>query len=100
MKKYRKEITFDLDTNELKKTFGAKNYGKGYRELRKVLEKEHDYEHRQGSVYCSFKVKSFYELCQVMLALRKQCPWLKTCLRRMDTTNVGLLHEITKIIKF
>ena len=100
MKKYKKEITFDLDTNELKKLFGVKNYGKGYRQLRRVLEKENAFEHRQGSVYCSFKVISFFELCKVMLKLKKQCPWLKTALTRMDTSNVGLIHEVTKILKF
>ena len=100
MRKYRKEITFDLDTNELKKEFGVKNYGKGYRELKRLLSRDYDYEHRQGSVYCSFKTKSLFELCQIMVVLRKRCPWLKRCLRRMDIANIGLLHEITNIIKF
>ena len=30
--------------------------------------------------------------------LLKSCPWLKTCLRRMDVTNIGDLHELTYII--
>ena len=31
-------------------------------------------------------------------AIQNSCPWLKTCLRRMDVTNIGDLHELTDII--
>ena len=31
-------------------------------------------------------------------AILKSCPWLKTCLRRMDVNNIGDLHELKYII--
>lgn len=37
MKGYRKEFTFDLKVEELKKTFGEKNYTKGWEELEKFF---------------------------------------------------------------
>ena len=98
LKKIRKQLTFDLDTNELKNEFGKGNYTKGYRLLQRYLIKN-DFEHRQGSVYCSFKVTNVLELAIILAKLRKTCPWLKTCLRRMDIANVGLLHEVTKVYK-
>ena len=97
-RKYKKEITFDLITEELKIKFGIKNYTKGYRLLQRYLT-NNDFEHRQGSVYCSFKVTNVLELAIILAKLRKACPWLKKCLRRMDIANVGLLHEVTKVYK-
>ena len=38
------------------------------------------------------------EVYKTLLELTKECPWLKTCLRIMDVTNVGDLHEVTDII--
>lgn len=97
-KNYKKEITFDLITDELKKEFGIGNYTKGYRILKRYLSKN-DYEHRQGTVYCTFKVTSILELGMILIKLKKHCPWLKKCLRRMDIANVGLLHEVTSFMK-
>lgn len=97
--KYKKEITFDMDTNEMKKEFGVGNYTKPYRILKRVLQRDFNFEHRQGSVYCSFKVMSTLELCSILIKLKRKCPWLKKCLRRMDVCNVPLLHEVTRIMK-
>ena len=38
------------------------------------------------------------EVLITIIELAKKCPWLKMCLRRMDITNVGDLHEVTDII--
>lgn len=31
--------------------------------------------------------------------LKKECPWLKNCLTRMDVADIGEIHELTDIIK-
>ncbi len=83
---------------ELKKNFGAKKYAKGYEELYEFFCKNRDYEHRQRSVYCSNNRMTNKEVLITIIELTKKCPWLKMCLRRMDITNVGDLHEVTDII--
>ena len=41
---------------------------------------------------------SHYYVILTIYDLIKACPWLKTCLRRMDVANIGKLHELTDII--
>lgn len=92
------KYTFDLILKELKKNFGAKNYAKGYEELYKFFCIERDYEHRQRSVYCSNNPMSNKEALKTIINLTDNCPWMKSCLKRMDITNIGELHEVTNII--
>lgn len=98
----RKEITFELDVNELRVYFGdtnkkTKKYTKAYRELKKFFSKR-DFEHRQGSVYCSKKVIQRADVYELVDELKKECPWLVTSLKRMDVTDIGELHELTTMI--
>lgn len=99
MKGYRKEFTFDLKVEELKKTFGEKNYTKGWEELEKFFVKKNNFEHRQGSVYCSMEKMSIPNVYTLVDELKTSCPWLKNCLTRMDVTDIGDVHELTGIIK-
>lgn len=99
---YRKEITFDLDVNELRVYFGdtskkTKKYTKAYRELKKFFSKR-DFEHRQGSVYCSKKALTKVQTLIIVNDLKVECPWLKSCLKRMDVANIGELHELTTMV--
>lgn len=75
-----------------------KHYSKAYDELYNFFCTERNFEHRQRSVYCSYIKMSQIEVYKTLLELTKECPWLKTCLRIMDVTNVGDLHEVTDII--
>ena len=59
---------------------------------------ERNFEHRQRSVYCSDKKMSRADVIDMTEKLKKDCPWLKTCLRRMDVANIEELHELTDII--
>lgn len=98
MKKVRKEFTFDLKVDELKKEFGEKNYTKGWEELEKFFSKN-SFEHRQGSVYCSSEKMSTLDVYALIRNLKIACPWLKNCLTRMDVADIGDIHELTDIIK-
>ena len=57
-----------------------------------------NFEHRQGSVYCSDKKMSILEVSKLIEELSKCCPWLITCLRIMDIAEIGDVHELTDII--
>lgn len=99
MKGYRKEFTFDLKVDELKKEFGERNYTKGWEELERFFVKKKNFEHRQGSVYCSMKIMSIPNVYTFVDELKTACPWLKNCLTRMDVTDIGEIHELTNVIK-
>ena len=99
MRGYRKEFTFDLKVEELKKEFGEKNYTKGWEELGKFFSKKKNFEHRQGSVYCSLEKISVLDVYALVDELKSACPWLKNCLTRMDVADIGEIHELTDIIK-
>lgn len=43
-------ITFDMDTDTLRKSYGNDSYNNAYADIKKVLIK-HDFEWKQGSVY-------------------------------------------------
>ncbi len=93
-----KEFTFDLDTKELKNIFGEKSYTKAYNEIFDFFCKEHGFEHRQGSVYCSGRRMSDAEVVDMAHELKHKIPWLKTCLKRMDVADIGNIHELTEVI--
>ena len=38
------------------------------------------------------------EVIMLVKELIKTCPWLKECLRIMDITDIGDMHELTNII--
>ncbi|MDE6913992.1 MAG: hypothetical protein K2P35_09895 [Lachnospiraceae bacterium] len=99
MKRYRKEFTFDLKVDALKEEFGEKNYTKGWEELEKFFGKERNFEHRQGSVYCSLEKMSILDVYYLIDELKISCPWLRNCLTRMDVTDIGEIHELTDIIR-
>lgn len=93
-----KEFTFDLDTKELKNIFGEKSYTRAYNEIFDFFCKEHGFEHRQGSVYCSGRQMSDAEVVDMTHELKYKIPWLKTCLKRMDVADIGNIHELTEVI--
>lgn len=97
MKKTKKEFTFDLNTEEMDKYFGKPKCTKGYDELERFFTKR-NFEHRQGSVYCSKDTMYSHDVIDIVGELIVQCPWLKTCLRRMDVADIGELHELTDLI--
>lgn len=87
-----------MKIKELKKYFGANNYLKGYKELFEFFCKDRNFEHRQGSVYCSKNRMKLLEVTKILDELINNCPWLKNCLRIMDITEIGDVHEVTEII--
>lgn len=99
MNKHRKEITFGLKVEDLKKEFGEGNYAKGYEQLNGFFCKTNCFEHRQGSVYCSIEKMSAHEVYDLVDELNASCPWLRNCLTRMDVADIGDVHELTDVIK-
>lgn len=74
-------------------------YSKAYDELYTYFCITKNFEHRQGSVYCSKEPMNTTNVLYMINELISICPWLKLCLKRMDIADVGDLHELTNIIK-
>jgi len=97
-KKMRKQLTFDLDTNELKATFGNGNYTKGYR-LLKYFFRDNGFTNIQSSVYNSNEKMSKPSMVFLLLDLKKKEPWVKTCLKKISITNIKGMSNFEKLLK-
>lgn len=91
----RKAINFDLDTNKMKE-LGL--YPDGYRVLGKALN-AHGFEHRQGSGYTSKDKLNSNQINDIVLSLITEYSWLVKCAKKVDVTDIGRQHDLTKIIK-
>ena len=95
--KSRKAINFDLDTKILASTFG-KNYQNKYKKLEKDLDKL-GFVHRQGSGYVSEKILTDRDTINLVKKLTQQNPWLATCSKKFDITNVGEQYSVLNVIQ-
>ena len=96
MEEHRKAINFDLDTKALQKIFQSKNpfvYMEGYRKIGSFL-KSRGFKHRQWSGYISEEPISNTELTGIVKQLNKSLPWLKSCVKRFDVTNIGATFDL------
>ena len=94
--KTRKAINFDLDTKALDLLFGN-NYHSKYKKIERDLDKL-GFVHRQGSGYVSLKELSDRDVEKKIKQLTKQNPWLATCSKVFDITNVGEQYSVLNVI--
>ena len=90
----KKALNFDLDTNAMK-TLGV--YPDGYRKLGKSL---HDagFIHRQGSGYVSKEKLLNDDVNDIIVNITVKNPWLVQCVQKLDVTDVGKQHDLTKVV--
>lgn len=89
-----KAINFDLDTNVMK-SLGV--YPDGYRQLGKALH-EAGFLHRQGSGYVSKEKLLNDDINDIVESLTIKNPWLVKCVNKLDVTDVGKQHDLTKVV--
>lgn len=93
---YRKQITFDLDTNILKQIHGEKNYTKAYRDIRSFME-SNDFEHIEGSAYASKNVMSNFDVLKTIDKLKEKHAYLNKSVKELHQTDiVGTIHSMTE----
>ncbi len=90
--KNQKAINFDLDTKKLKEVY-PKNISQAYYEIRFFLESR-GFEHRQGSVYVSKEPMSMTSIDDLMEDMGREMPWISSCAKEVDVTNVGSRHSM------
>ena len=92
---YRKQITFDLDTNVLKQIHGEKNYTKGYSDIRCFM-KNNGFEHIEGSAYASKNIMSNQETLDLLEDLKEKHAYLDKSIKELHQTDIaGASHSLT-----
>ncbi len=94
----RKQITFDIDTNELKKYYPKKNWNYVY-ELIKIHFKENGFEWRQGSVYTSIEPMTTYEVMAIIGDFLKSNSYLYNSMRDIVVTEVGDMYSLNHLFR-
>ena len=103
--KSRKQIAFDLKQDLLKKYYpkpkvnlNSQYYKKAYGDLKEFFKNE-NWEHRQGSVYTSRDILTYYDVAKLMEKIAKDMPWLSDCVDTIDVTNVGEYHSLKQTLE-
>ena len=103
--KTRKQITFDLDQERLKKYYPKKDYTsneqyykKSYKDISDFM-KVNDFSHRQYSVYISNNTMTKTDVVKLTIAMVQEMPWLSECIKEMDVTDISNQHSLVEILK-
>lgn len=83
---YRRAITFDLDTNYLKKLFG-RNYTRAYRDIQKVM-LDAGFSNKEHSVYETAFLCSNYKVTSTIKTLLVEYPYLNKAIRDIRVYNI------------
>lgn len=101
----RKQITFDLQQEALKKHYPHKAaitnpqfYKKAYSDIQRFMVKN-GFEHRQYSVYISIGRMTNLDIMGLMEQLAQQMPWLHLCVNEIDVTNIGAQHGLKQTLE-
>ncbi|ADB18560.1 virulence-associated protein D (VapD) conserved region [Pirellula staleyi DSM 6068] len=92
-------IAFDMDTDTLKKTYGAESYNNAYADIRKVLAK-HGFEWQQGSVY--FGEPKTVDSVKCVLAamdLARTYPWFSLAVRDIRMLRIEERSDLMAAVK-
>ncbi len=104
-KRLKKQISFDLDTNNLKKYYPRPKesinedyYKKAYKDIKDFMIKN-DFEHRQGSVYVSKQKLSYVNVSSFIESLSGKYFWFSKVVNSLDVTNVGEIYDLMYIFE-
>lgn len=86
MKKTRKLVHFDLDTNLMKKYKLSRDYV--YSNIKKYME-EHGFEHVQYSGYESKRKMSYYQITSLLESLKIDLPWISPLVKDIVAANIS-----------
>ena len=101
----RKQITFDLSDNNLKKYYpkpkisiNPQYHKKAWGDIAKFM-KKNGFEHRQYSVYVSKDPITRAKVNTLVNKMVAQMLWLNKCLNAIDVTNIGRQHSLMKAVQ-
>lgn len=85
---HRKQVAFDLDTNELKRYYPTDNWRKSYEDIKKHMIK-FGFEWQQGSVYVSQYGVEGKEVYKIIEKFVNTNEWINKCMRDCKITSIG-----------
>lgn len=94
----RKQIAFDLLTENLKLYYPRLHWESAYDDIRKRME-SNGFIWQQGSVYVSEKPMSAAQVVKIVEALIEKCPWVNYCMRDCRMTDIGKEHSLNKFFE-
>ena len=96
----RKEITFDLSQEALRKHYPRKEtaqdpqfFKRAYKDIRRFMD-ANGFERRQYSVYVSRSELTALDVAVLTQRMAEQLPWLRLCVKEITATNIGARHSL------
>ena len=93
----RKQITFDLCQEALKKSY-PHALTQAYYDIRRFME-SHGLEHRHSSAYVSLDKMMTLDVVSLAEQLAMALPWLSRCVNEIDVANIGVQHSLKKVLE-
>lgn len=97
-RKCRRAINFDLSEELLKQHYSPTKYKKAWGEIAVYMDK-HGFDHRQYSGYVSRNPMTELETNKFLQKMANDLPWLGSCARVFDVTEVGRTYDCLDILQ-
>ena len=101
----RKQISFDLSQDALKRYYPHKETGqdsqffkRAYKDIRRFME-ANGFERRQYSVYVSLQQRTSLDVALLAQRMGEALPWLRLCVKDITVTNIGALHSLLGLLR-
>lgn len=101
----RKQITFDLNQEELRQWYPHREpvgdpqyYKRAYKDIQRFMS-ENGFERRQRSVYVSAEELTTLDVVSLMQRMAGQLPWLGRCAEQIDATDIGVQHSLLGLLR-
>lgn len=101
----RKEITFDLSQEALKRHYPHSEkdqdpqfFKKAYKDIQRFMN-ANGFQRRQYSVYVSSEKLSTLDVALLTQRMADQLPWLRLCVKEITATNIGARHSLLDLLR-
>mgnify|MGYP001027692052 FL=1 len=101
----RKEITFDLSQEALRKHYPRKEtaqdpqfFKRAYKDIRRFMD-ANGFDRRQYSVYVSRSELTALDVAVLTPRMAEQLPWLRLCVKEITAANIGARHSLLGLLR-
>ena len=101
----RKEITFDLSQEALRKHYPRKEtaqdpqfFKRAYKDIRRFMD-ANGFDRRQYSVYVSRSELTALDVAVLTQRMAEQLPWLRLCVKGITAANIGARHSLLGLLR-
>ena len=101
----RKEITFDLSQEALRKHYPRKEtaqdpqfFKRAYKDIRRFMD-ANGFDRRQYSVYVSRSELTALDVAVFTQRMAEQLPWLRLCVKEITAANIGARHSLLGLLR-